>query len=293
MAFQLARAAVIGAGTMGAAIAAHLANAGVPVDLLDIAPDRLTPEEERRGLTLEHPAVRNRIVLAGPERAKNARPPSFMSQAAQRLVRPGNLVDDVERLRAADWIVEAIVENLEVKQQLMARLEGVVKPDAIVSSNTNGIPIHRIAAGRSEAFRRRFLGTHFFNPPRYLKLLELIPTDDTDPEVVEAMRRIGPETLGKGVVVCKDTPNFIGNRIAGINGTRALAYELAHGYTVEEVDAIAGPLIGRPRSATFRLQDIVGLMCRSRSGATSTPPSRTTSRARCCATRTWSRSRRR
>ncbi len=257
--FALGRAAVIGAGTMGAAIAALLADAGVPVDLLDIAPDTLTPDEQARGLTLESPVVRNRIVRAGLERAKRARPASFMGQAAEDLVRPGNLTDDFDRLGAADWIVEAIVENLDAKQQLMARLEAVVKPTAIVSSNTSGIPIHKLAEGRQPDFRRRVLGTHFFNPPRYLKLLEVVPTAETDPAVVAAIRRIGEETLGKGVVVCKDTPNFIANRLGSIDSAGTLAYILKHEYAVDEVDALTGPLIGRPKTAFFRLQDVVGL----------------------------------
>lgn len=257
--FALGRAAIIGAGTMGAAIAALLADAGVPVDLLDIAPDSLSPDEQARGLTLDSPVVRNRIVRAGLERAKRARPASFMGQAAQALVRPGNLTDDFDRLGAADWIVEAIVERLDAKQQLMARLESVVKPTAVVSSNTSGIPIHRLAEGRQPDFRRRVLGTHFFNPPRYLKLLEVVPTAETDPAVVSAIRQIGEEVLGKGVVVCKDTPNFIANRLGSIDSAGTLAYILRHEYAVDEVDAIAGPLIGRPKTAFFRLQDVVGL----------------------------------
>src|SRR4051794_456390 len=200
--FALGRAAVIGAGPMGAAIAALLADAGVPVDLFDIAPDTLTSDEQARGLPLDSPAVRDRIVQAGLDRAKRSRPAAFMGQAAQDLVRPGNLTDDFDRLSEADWIVEAIVENLDAKQRLMARLESVVKPTAIVSSNTSGIPIHKLAEGRQLDFRRRVLGTHFFNPPRYLKLLEIVPTAETDPAVLAAIRRIGEETLGKGVVVC-------------------------------------------------------------------------------------------
>jgi 3-hydroxyacyl-CoA dehydrogenase len=244
---------------MGAAIAALLADAGVPVDLLDIAPDTLTPDEQTHGLTLDSPVVRNRIVRAGLERARRARPAAFMGQAAQVLVRPGNLTDNFDWLHEADWIVEAIVERLEAKQQLIARLESVVKPTAIVSSNTSGIPIHKLAEGRQPDFRRRVLGTHFFNPPRYLKLLEVVPTAETDPAVVAAIRQIGEETLGKGVVVCKDTPNFIANRLGSINSAGTLAYILRHEYAVDEVDALAGPLIGRPKTAFFRLQDVVGL----------------------------------
>ncbi len=259
MAYQIRRAAVIGSGTMGGAIAAHLANVGVPVDLLDIAPRELTPEEQAKGLTLDHPAVRNRIVNKGWEAVKAARPAALASSDKANLVRLGNLEDHFDRLAEADWIVEAIIENLKIKQDLMARLEKVRKPTAIVSTNTSGIPIHDIAEGRSKDFRQYFLGTHFFNPPRYLKLLEIIPHSDSLPEVLGAIIRFGEEVLGKGVVIAKDTPNFIGNRFFSLAGAYEIAYAMEHGYTVEEIDSIAGPLIGRPKSGVFRLLDLVGL----------------------------------
>ncbi len=258
MSYRIDRAVVIGAGTMGAAIAAHLANVGIPVYLLDIVPDRLTPDEEKRGLALDHPAVRNRIVNAGLERAKKARPANFVTETAVERVTTGNLEDNFDWIGQADLIIEAIVEHLPTKQALMARIEAVRKPGSIVTSNTSGLPIASIAEGRSDDFRAHFLGTHFFNPPRYLKLLEVIPTADTAPEVRDFIVRFGERTLGKGIVVCKDTPNFIGNRLASIFATYALNYVLENGYTVEEVDNITGPLIGRPKTATFRLMDLVG-----------------------------------
>ncbi|MDQ3941895.1 MAG: 3-hydroxyacyl-CoA dehydrogenase/enoyl-CoA hydratase family protein [Actinomycetota bacterium] len=256
---QIKRVAVLGAGTMGAAIAAHAANAGLEVDLLDIAPEELTEDEEKKGLTLDSPEVRNRIVKSGFERMKQARPPALMSERVTERMRLGNFEDDLGRVAEADWILEAIIEKLEPKQQLMARVEELAKSDAIIASNTSGIPLHSIAKDRSDEFKKRFLGTHFFNPPRYLKLLEIIPTEDTDPELVEEVRAFGERVLGKGVVIAKDTPNFIGNRLGSFSMINAMRYAFENGYGIEEVDAITGPLIGHPKTATFRLQDQVGL----------------------------------
>ncbi|NDJ36831.1 MAG: 3-hydroxyacyl-CoA dehydrogenase/enoyl-CoA hydratase family protein [Chloroflexi bacterium] len=256
---RIRRAAVIGSGTMGGAIAAHLANVGIPVDLFDIVPRDLTPEEEAAGLTLEDPQVRYRIVNNGWQAVLNSRPAALYDQANAELARLGNLADDFDRLAQADWIIEVIIENLDIKRSLIARLEEVRQPHTIVSTNTSGIPIHDIADGFTEGFRQHFLGTHFFNPPRYLKLLEVIPHTDTLPDVLETVTRIGEDELGKGVVLCKDTPNFIGNRIFSMAGTYELLYALEHGYTVEEVDTIMGPLVGRPKTAVFRLLDLVGL----------------------------------
>ncbi len=244
---------------MGGGLAALLANAGVPTTLLDIVPNKLTAEEEKQGLTLTDPQVRNRLAREGLERAVKARPAAFLTADHAALVRIGNLEDDFDSVAQADWIIEAVVERLDIKQQLMARIDAVRKPTAIVSTNTSGIPVSQIAQGRSESFRQHFLGTHFFNPPRYLKLLEVIPTADTLPEVVEAISRFAEFRLGKGVVPCKDTPNFIANRIAFGSAAFALDYILEHNYTVEEVDAITGPPIGNPKTATFRLIDLVGI----------------------------------
>jgi 3-hydroxyacyl-CoA dehydrogenase len=230
--------AVLGAGTMGAAIAAHAANAGLAVDLLDL------DQEATQG---------------GFERMLAARPAALASPRLAERIRLGTFEEDLDRVGDADWVVEAIVERLEPKQELLARVEKLVDPDAVVTSNTSGLPLASLAEGRSEAFRRRFLGTHFFNPPRYLKLVELIPTADTDPEVLERMRAFVERVLGKGAVVAKDTPNFIANRLGSFAGMHDVRYTLEHGYSIEEVDALTGPLAGRPRTATFRLFDQVGL----------------------------------
>jgi 3-hydroxyacyl-CoA dehydrogenase len=245
MTHRIRRVAVLGAGTMGAAIAAHCANAGLEVDLLDIAPDEGDD--------------RDAVVRAGFDRMKNARPAALMSERAAGRISLGNFDDDLDRVAEADWVLEAILEKLEPKRELMQRVEGLAREGAIISSNTSGIPLHRIAEGRGEGFRRRFLGTHFFNPPRYLKLLEIIPTEDTDPEVVEFVRDFGERVLGKGGVIAKDTPNFIGNRLGSFTGMQSVTYALENGYGIEEVDAITGPLIGHPKTATFRLNDQVGL----------------------------------
>ena len=259
MKYQIHSVVVIGAGTMGAALAAHMTNAGLFVSLLDIAPTALKPEEEAAHLTLMDKKVRNRIVTEGWDRCLKARPANLMSPDHASRVILGNLEDDFEAVRTADWILEAVVENLAVKQDLMNRIDSARKPDAIVSTNTSGIPIKDIAAGRSMAFKEHFLGTHFFNPPRYLKLLEIIPTQETLPEVVDLMTWFGEYRLGKGVVISKDSPNFIGNRIAYGTGAFALNYILENDYTVDEVDALTGPLMGHPKTATFRLIDLVGL----------------------------------
>ncbi|GAB4522332.1 MAG: 3-hydroxyacyl-CoA dehydrogenase/enoyl-CoA hydratase family protein [Anaerolineales bacterium] len=260
MKYKIHNAVVIGAGTMGAAIAAHLANAGVPVTLLDIVPRKLTPAQEAQGLSLNDRVVRNSIVQDGLKRALESRPASFLSKERTALVTVGNLEDDLEAaMRSADWVIEAIIENLEIKRSLMERLDALRQPHTIISSNTSGIPLASIAEGRSDGFRQHFLGTHFFNPPRYLKLLEIIPTGETLPEVVRFISHFGEYRLGKGIVPCKDTPNFIGNRMAFGSGAFALHYIVENGYTVEEVDAITGPLIGRPKTATFRLMDLVGI----------------------------------
>ena len=259
MSYAINRVVVIGSGTMGGGIAAHVANAGIPVYLLDIAPSKLTPEEEKRGLKLESPQVRNRIVAASFERMKKSTPPAFFTPATADLVTIGNLEDNFAWVGDADWIVEVIVEQLQPKRELMARIEKVRKANSIVSSNTSGLPIAAIAAEASADFKAHFLGTHFFNPPRYMKLLEVIPTAETKPEITEFMTDFAERRLGKGVVVCKDTPNFIANRFVSILAATALGYVLDHNYTIEEADAILGPLIGRPKTALFRMHDLVGL----------------------------------
>jgi len=244
MSHGIRKVAVLGAGTMGAAIAAHCANAGLEVDLLDIAPD----DDDN-----------DAVVGAGFERMQNARPAALMGENVAGRIRTGNFEDDFDRVGEADWIVEAIIEKLEPKRELMQRVEDTAKESAIISTNTSGIPLHSISEGRSEDFERRFVGTHFFNPPRYLKLMEIIPTGKTDPEIVESIRNFGERVLGKGGVIAKDTPNFIGNRLGTFAGMQSARYAFENGYGIEEVDAITGPLIGHPKTATFRLNDQVGL----------------------------------
>jgi 3-hydroxyacyl-CoA dehydrogenase len=256
---QIKKAAVLGAGVMGAQIAAHLANAGIPCRLLDIVPKELTPEEQAKGLTLDSPAVRNRIAQAGLEAAKKAKPAAFFSPELAELVRVGNFEDDLPRLKECDWILEAVIENLEIKRALFARLEPHLHAEAIVSSNTSGIPIAALAEGRAENFRRRFLGTHFFNPPRYLHLLEVIRTPETAEEVVAFISDFCDRALGKGIVYAKDTPNFIANRIGTFAMLDGLRVALDGDYTFEEVDALTGTVIGHAKSASFRTLDIVGL----------------------------------
>ncbi|RJP50223.1 MAG: 3-hydroxyacyl-CoA dehydrogenase/enoyl-CoA hydratase family protein [Anaerolineaceae bacterium] len=245
MNYHIHKAVVIGSGTMGAAIAAHLANIGVPVTLLDI-PAKDSPDK-------------NKIVKEGWDRCIKAKPANLMSADLKTFVTLGNLEDDFGAIAEADWVCEAIIENLKIKQDLMARIDEVRKPNTIVTTNTSGIPVKAIAEGRSKEFKKHFLGTHFFNPPRYLKLLEIIPTADTSRDVTEFFVHFGEFNLGKGIVLCKDTPNFIGNRVAFGTGAFALDFILNNDYTVDEVDALTGPLMGRPKTATFRLIDLVGV----------------------------------
>jgi len=259
MTWTINRVVVIGSGTMGGGIAAHFANAGIRVHLMDLAPRELSPEEHEEGLKLADRRVRNRIVRASLERFRKHTPPAFFTPAAADLITLGNLDDDEAFISEGDWIIEAIVESLEPKQELVARIDRLRKPKSIVTSNTSGIPIQKIAANASRDFKLHFLGTHFFNPPRYMKLLEVIPTRDTGPDVLAFVREFAAERLGKSVVICKDTPNFIANRLASVSGATVVDFALANNYTVEETDAIAGPVIGRPKTAAFRLQDLVGL----------------------------------
>jgi len=232
------RAVVIGSGTMGGGIAAHLANAGVPVYLLDVTQE---------------------VVTASMERLKKSTPPAFFAPEAANLVTIGNLKDHLRWISEGDWVIEAIVENLDVKRELVAQIDKLRKPGSIVSSNTSGLPISHIAAKASPDFKAHFLGTHFFNPPRYMKLLEIIPTAETKPEIVAFISDFATRRLGKGIVLCNDTPNFIANRLGSMAGAMLLDFLLERGYTVEEADITAGPLIGRPKTGIFRLYDLVGL----------------------------------
>ncbi|MGM9966015.1 3-hydroxyacyl-CoA dehydrogenase [Rummeliibacillus sp. TYF005] len=259
MAYHIRKAAVIGSGVMGSGIAAHLANIGIPTLLLDIVPRELTQEEETKGLTLEAPSVRNRFAAGAVQKLLKQKPAPLTTKKSLNLISIGNLEDDLEKLKEVDWIIEVVVENLDIKKSLYEKIDAVRKQGSIVSSNTSGISINAMAEGRSEDFKEHFLGTHFFNPPRYLKLLEVIPAQDTLPEVVEFMQKFGENRLGKGVVLAKDTPNFVGNRIGTYGLLITLQVMKEKGYSVGEVDSVTGPLIGRPKSATLRTLDVVGL----------------------------------
>src|ERR1044071_4199210 len=256
---RIEKAAVLGAGTMGAQIAAHFANAGIPVLLLDVVPKEPTAEESARGLTLESKEVRDRAARAGLEAAKKAKPAAFFREGAAALVSVGNFEDDLSRLKDCDIIIEAIVERLDIKRGLFERVERFRKPGSVVASNTSGIPIRQLAEGFSEEFRAHFRGTHFFNPPRYLHLVELIRTEWTKPEVSCSVYGFLEQRLGKGVVVAKDRPNFIANRIGTYGALVTLGVLSEGGFTIEEVDKITGPAMGRPKSATFRTFAIAGL----------------------------------
>ncbi|MFN0277355.1 MAG: 3-hydroxyacyl-CoA dehydrogenase/enoyl-CoA hydratase family protein [Pyrinomonadaceae bacterium] len=256
---NITKASVLGAGTMGAAIAAHLANAGIPTFLLDIAPTELTPDEEKKGLTLESPPVRNRLVNSLFESAKKLKPAPFMLGDNARLISTGNFTDDLSKIKDCDLIIEAVVENLEIKHKLFAEVEKHRKPGAVIASNTSGIPIESIAEPFSDDFKQHFLGIHFFNPPRYMKLVEVIPGTKTSGEIACAISGFLDQRLGKGVVPAKDRPNFIANRI-GTFGMMATVHEmLAMGFTPTEVDQITGKAVGHAKSATFRTSDLVGL----------------------------------
>lgn len=256
---RVERAAVLGAGTMGAQIAAHLANAGVPTLLLDILPRELTPEEQKKGLTLESPKARSRIAQSGLEAAVKAKPAAFVVPELASLVTPGNFEDDLAKIKDCDLIIEAVVENLNIKRSLFERVEQHRRAGSIVASNTSGIPIHLLAEGRSDDFRQHFLGVHFFNPPRYLHLVEIIRTEWTKPEVSCFLYGFLDQRLGKGVVPAKDRPNFIANRIGTFGALFTIKTMLEDSYSIEEVDKMTGPAVGRPKSATFRTFDIVGL----------------------------------
>ena len=256
---RIEKAAVLGAGTMGAQIAAHLANARIPTLLLDIVPGELTEEEKSKGLTLDSKQARNRIARTGLEAAKKAKPAAFLTPEVASLVTIGNFDDDLAKLKDCDLIIEAVVENLEIKRKLYERVEQHRRPGSVIASNTSGIPIHLLAEGRSEDFRAHFLGVHFFNPPRYLHLAELIRTEWTRPEVSCSIFGFLDQRLGKGVVPAKDRPNFIANRIGTFGALQTIKSMLEDGYSIEEVDRVTGPVIGRPKSATFRTFDLVGL----------------------------------
>jgi len=244
---------------MGSGIACHFANIGVEVLLLDIVPRELTDAEKKKGLSLEDKVVRNRIVNEDLQKAIKSNPAPLYHKDFANRISTGNLEDDISKVKTADWIIEVVVERLDIRKQVFENLDKHRKPGTLITSNTSGIPIKFMSEGRSEDFQKHFCGTHFFNPPRYLKLFEIIPGPETSSEVLEFLNEYGEKFLGKTTVVAKDTPAFIGNRI-GIFGIQSLFHQVKEmGLTVEEVDKLTGPVIGRPKSATFRTVDVVGL----------------------------------
>jgi len=244
---RIHKVAILGAGTMGARIAAHFANAGVPSYLLDIVP----PDADA--------PARNKIAAAGLDAAKKSKPAAFMDASLARLVTVGNFEDDLKKLADVDWIIEAVVENLDIKRSLLKKVEAIRKPGTIITTNTSGLPVGKIAEGFSNDFRRAWFGTHFFNPPRYMRLLEIIPTPEADRDAIDAVSHFSDVRLGKGVVIAKDTPNFIGNRIGTFSVLNVMRLMQEMGLTVEEIDALTGQAVGWPKSATFRTIDLVGL----------------------------------
>jgi len=256
---RIKKVAVLGSGVMGSRIACHFANIGVEVLLLDIVPRDLLPAEEKKGLTLQSITVRNRIVDGHLKNVVQSNPSPIFSKSVLSKIKTGNFEDDMKDIASADWIIEVVVERLDIKKQIFEQVEQFRTPETLITSNTSGIPIHLMAEGRSDDFRKHFCGTHFFNPPRYLRLLEIIPTAETDLDVVSFLMHYGDKFLGKTTVLCKDTPAFIGNRI-GVYGMLALTHLVEKfDLTVEEVDRYTGPILGRPKSATFRTADVVGL----------------------------------
>ncbi|WP_417856928.1 3-hydroxyacyl-CoA dehydrogenase/enoyl-CoA hydratase family protein [Xanthomarina gelatinilytica] len=256
---RIKKIAIIGSGIMGSGIACHFANIGVDVLLLDIVPRELTDAEKAKGLTLEDKAVRNRIVNDSLTASLKSKPSPIYHQSFANRITTGNLEDDIAKVKDVDWIMEVVVERLDIKKQVFEKLEKHRTPGTLITSNTSGIPIKFMSEGRSDDFQKHFCGTHFFNPARYLKLFEIIPGPKTSQEVLDFLNEYGEKFLGKTSVVAKDTPAFIGNRI-GIFGIQSLFHQVKEmDLTVEEVDKLTGPVIGRPKSATFRTVDVVGL----------------------------------
>ncbi|MBI6120534.1 3-hydroxyacyl-CoA dehydrogenase/enoyl-CoA hydratase family protein [Salegentibacter maritimus] len=256
---RINKVAVIGSGIMGSGIACHFANIGVEVLLLDIVPRELNEKEKKKGLTLEDKQVRNRLVNDSLQASLKSKPSPIYHKDFANRIETGNMEDDISRVSEADWIIEVVVERLDIKQQVFEKLEKHRKKGTLITSNTSGIPIQQMNEGRSEDFKQHFCGTHFFNPPRYLRLFEIIPGPDTKQEVLDFLNEYGEKYLGKKSVVAKDTPAFIGNRI-GIFSIMSLFHMVKDmDMTIEEVDKLTGPVIGRQKSATFRTVDVVGL----------------------------------
>ncbi|MEY4603747.1 MAG: hypothetical protein RIT43_1039 [Bacteroidota bacterium] len=256
---HIKKVAVLGSGVMGSRIACHFANVGCEVLLLDIVPFELTEEETKKGLTKEHITVRNRIVNQSLDNTLKSNPSAIYRKSFAKRITTGNFEDDMDKIATCDWIIEVVVERLDIKKQVFDNVEKHRKQGTLITSNTSGIPIHMMLEGRSDDFKKHFCGTHFFNPPRYLQLLEIIPTASTDVTVVEFLMEYGAKILGKKTVLCKDTPAFIANRV-GVFSIMALFHAVNElGLTVDEVDKLTGPVLGRPKSATFRTCDVVGL----------------------------------
>lgn len=256
---RITKVAILGSGVMGSRIACHFANIGVEVLLLDIAPNKLTDKEEKSGLKLDDSTVKNRVVNEALLTALKSKPSPIYRKSFAEKITTGNFTDDFEKISKYDWIIEVVVERLDIKLQILEKVDQYRKEGSLVSSNTSGIPINSMLIGRSEDFLKHFCGTHFFNPPRYLQLLELIPSEKTDPAVIEFLDEYGRKYLGKETVICKDTPAFIANRIGVFSIMSLFHYASKSGFNVDEIDLLTGPVLGRPKSATFRTCDVVGL----------------------------------
>jgi 3-hydroxyacyl-CoA dehydrogenase len=256
---SIRKVAVLGSGVMGSAIACHFANIGCQVILLDISPSELTAEEKAKGLTLDNKIVKNRIVQSSFDRAVKSNPAPLYSKKFISRITLGNFSDDLAKIKDCDWTIEVVVENVDIKRKVYEEVEKHRKPGTLITSNTSGIPIHLMTEGRSEDFKKNFCGTHFFNPPRYLRLLEIIPTPFTDPAITTFLKNYGDLHLGKTTVLCKDTPAFIANRIGVYSIMKVLDSMRKLGLNIDEVDKLTGPVLGRPKSATFRTTDLVGL----------------------------------
>ncbi len=256
---HIRKVAVLGSGVMGSRIACHFANIGCEVLLLDIVPKDLTPEETQKGLSIESKSVRNRIVDSSLQFALKSNPSPIYRKSFSSRIQTGNLEDDLSKISDYDWVIEVVIERLDIKQQLFERVEKYRKPETLITSNTSGIPIHMMSEGRSDDFKANFCGTHFFNPPRYLQLLEIIPTKETNQHVIDFLMDYGRRYLGKKTVFCKDTPGFIGNRVGVYSMAKIMELAQDLGLTIEEADSLTGAILERPKTGTFKLSDLVGL----------------------------------
>ena len=255
---HIKKVAVLGSGVMGSRIACHFANIGCDVLLLDIVPRELNEKEKAKGVDESSKVFRNRIVNDALQFSLKSNPSPIYRKAFASRIETGNFDDDLSKIKDCDWVIEVVIERLDIKQQVFTNVEKYRKPGTLITSNTSGIPIHMMLEGRSDDFKANFCGTHFFNPPRYLQLMEIIPTPETNPEVIDFLMDYGQRYLGKKTVLCKDTPAFIANRV-GVYAIMALFHAVKDlDLSVSEVDKLTGPIIGRPKSATFRTCDVVG-----------------------------------